>query len=157
MIFKRFATLALAAMLTAGLATAPAAASDQTDVMATVNQFVDGFNKVDAKTMLATCASQAAVIDDFPPHEWHGTAACAAWWNDFLTYCKAQGIVDSIVTLGKTQHDDVTGVRAYVVVPATYAFKQHGKTVVQSGAVWTLALHKTAAGWRITGWAWADH
>jgi hypothetical protein len=153
---KRLATLALTAALAAGFSTTPAVASDRTDVMATVNQFVDGFNKVDTKRMLATCDAQAAVIDDFPPHEWQGSAACSDWWNDFVAFCKAQGITDSIVTLGKAQHDDVTGARAYVVVPATYTFKQHGKRVVESGAVFTLALHKGADGWRIAGWAWAD-
>ena len=52
---------------------------------------------------------------------------------------------------------DVTGDRAYVVVPATYTYKQKGKPVTESDAVWIFAMQKLASGWRIAGWAWAQH
>ncbi|MDQ6768152.1 MAG: hypothetical protein M3Z41_10125, partial [Candidatus Eremiobacteraeota bacterium] len=64
---------------------------------------------------------------------------------------------DEIVTLGTPWHVDVTGDRAYVVVPVTYAYKQNGKPGMESASVFTVALQKIAAGWRITGWAWAKH
>jgi ATP:corrinoid adenosyltransferase len=35
------------------------------------------------------------------------------------------------------------------------AFKVHGKQITQSGAVFTMALRKTAEGWRIAACAWA--
>lgn len=59
--------------------------------------------------------------------------------------------------LGKPLHVDITGNVAYVVNSATYASKHHGKAVTLSGAIWTVVLKKSAAGWRIAGWAWADH
>ena len=34
-------------------------------------------------------------------------------------------------------------------------FKVHGKQVTQTGSVFTVALRKLAAEWRITAWAWA--
>ena len=139
------------------LAAVPAAASEKTDVMATVYQFIDGFNKGDTKTALAACAAQSAIIDDFPPHEWQGATACADWANDFAADSKKNGITDPIVKLGKPRHVDVTGDRAYVVVPATYTYKQKGKPVTESGSILTVALQKVAAGWRMTGWAWAKH
>jgi hypothetical protein len=49
----------------------------------------------------------------------------------------------------------VTADRAYIVVPATYAYKQKGKPMKESGSTLTLALQKGATGWRITGWAWS--
>ena len=49
----------------------------------------------------------------------------------------------------------MSGDRAYVVVPANYTFRQKGKAVKETKATMTLALHKGAAGWRITGWSWA--
>jgi len=52
---------------------------------------------------------------------------------------------------------DVTADRAYVVVSANYAFKKHGNPVKETGSIITLSLQKLAAGWRITGWAWAKH
>ena len=97
--------------------------------MATVHQFIDGFNKGDVKTAVAACADQASVIDEFPPYEWHGAGACAQWAADFDADAKKNGITPGAVTLGKTRHLDITGDRAYVVVPTEYAFKQKGKAV----------------------------
>jgi hypothetical protein len=61
------------------------------------------------------------------------------------------------VTISKPRRVAVTGDRAYVVVPATYKYKQKGKPVTESGAVWTFALQKLTGGWRVAGWAWAQH
>ena len=54
------------------VATGTTVATDKTDVMTTVHQFVDGFNKGDTASALAACADQTSIIDEFPPHEWHG-------------------------------------------------------------------------------------
>jgi len=134
-----------------------AAASDNTDVMATVHQFTDGLNKGDTKTALAACAAPSSIIDEFPPYGWQGATACADWANDFATYNKANGITDPVATLAKPRHVDITGERAYVVVPATYTYKQHGKKVTESGSTLTVALQKSANGWAITSWTWSKH
>ena len=139
------------------LLTAPALASDKTDVMAVVHQFNDSLNKGDVKSALATCASPVSIIDEFPPHEWQGATACADWANAFETSNKQNGITDAIATIGKPWHVDITGDRAYVVVPAKFTYKQHGKRVTESGSILTVALQKGADGWRMTGWAWAKH
>jgi ketosteroid isomerase-like protein len=149
---KAAAALAFAVAITAG----HAAASDQTDVMATVRQFIDGFNKGDAKTAIAACASPASIVDDFPPHAWQGPTACADWAADFDATAKKEGITEPVVTLQKPRHVDVTGDRAYVVVPASYDYKLKGKKVKEGGATFTAALQKLPAGWRITGWAWSQ-
>jgi hypothetical protein len=149
-------TLALA-LAVAVLSAGPAAASDKTDVMVPVKQFVDGFNKGDVKSALAACADETSIIDDIPPHEWHGAGACAKWAADLDAAAKANGMTDIVVILGKSRHVNVTGDRAYVVVPASLAFKLKGKPVKEGASTWTLALQRTAAAWRITGWAWAKH
>ena len=145
------------AVAVAVLAAGPAAASEKIDVMAPVHQFVDGFNKGDTKTAVAACADQTSIIDEFPPHEWHGVGACSNWANDYEADAKKNEITDGIVTLSKPRHIDVTADRAYVVVPANYTFKQKGKLVKEIGSMFTFALQKGEAGWRITGWAWAKH
>jgi ketosteroid isomerase-like protein len=139
------------------LAAGPAAASDKTDVMATVHQWVDGFNKGDTKSALAACADQTSILDEFPPHEWHGSGACSKWLKDFEADAKKNDITDGIVTLSKPRHVDVTADAAYVVAPVNYTFKQNGKPMNETGSVLTITLQKGAAGWRITGWAWAQH
>ena len=83
--------------------------------------------------------------------------ACANWAAAYDANAKANGITDGWVKLGTPMHVDVDGDSAYVVVPATYTYKQHGKPVAETGSVFTVALKKTAAGWRITAWAWGEH
>ena len=141
------------AVLTAG----PSVASEETDVMVPVHQFVDGFNKGDTKTAIAACAEQTSIIDEFPPHEWHGAGACSNWAKDYEADAKKNGITDGIVTLGKPRHVDVTGDRAYVVVPADYTFKKNGEGMKETGSMFTFALQKGTAGWRIVGWTWAKN
>jgi ketosteroid isomerase-like protein len=135
----------------------PAVAAEKTDVMTTVHKFVDSFNKGDLKALTATCADQASIIDEFPPHEWHGAGACAKWTDDYDADAKKNGITDGMVTLGAALHIDVTADFAYVVVPANYKFKKNGKLVQETGSMLTIALQKSEAGWRMTGWAWAKH
>ena len=146
---KMFIALSLAVAVAA-----PAAASDKTDVTVAVQKFVDGFNKGDTKTAAAACADQTSIIDEFPPYEWHGVGACGKWMADWDADAKKKGITDAIVTLGTPRHVDVTGDRAYVVVPTGYAYKVKGAPAKQTGSTLTIALQKGAAGWRITGWAW---
>jgi len=143
--------MALVVVMVAGTASA----SDQTEVMATVRQFIDGFNKGDVKSALAACASPVSIVDEFPPYAWQGATACADWATDFEANAKKNGITDSVVTLQKPKHVDVTGDRAYVVVPANYDYKAKGKKTSQKGSVMAVALQKTPEGWRITGWSWA--
>jgi hypothetical protein len=152
---RRRIALFLATLAT--FSTAQTSGSAQTAVLASVHGFVDGFNKGDTKKLLAACADQTSILDEFPPHEWHGEGACAKWASDFDADAKKNGITDGAVTLGDPSHVDITSDRAYVVIPADYTFKQRGKPVSEIGSIITLTLKKGAAGWRITGWAWAKH
>jgi hypothetical protein len=137
------------------MAVGPAAAqSERTAVLATVHQFVDGFNKGDTAAVEA-CADQTSIIDEFPPYEWHGAGACAQWMKDYDTVAKANGITDGIVTLNEPRHVDITADRAYVVIPSNYTFKEQGKPGQETDSMFTFALQKGEAGWRITGWSWA--
>jgi hypothetical protein len=145
------------ALAVAALASGPSATSEKTDVMVPVHQFVDGFNKGDTKMALAACADQTSIIDEFPPHEWHGAGACSTWMNDFDTDARKNGITDGSVTLSKPRHIDITGDRAYVVVPANYTYRKKGRLVKEIGSMFTFALQKGEAGWRITGWAWSKN
>lgn len=131
-------------------------ASDETDVMVPVQQFVDSFNKGDATTSTASCSYVTSILDDFPPHEWHGASACPKWMASYRVFARANGIADMIIALGNPRHVDITADRAYVVVPASYTLKDHGKLVKKTNSILTFALEKKTSGWRIVGWAWAD-
>jgi hypothetical protein len=71
-VHKIFVALAAAAVTAIAVAPQTAAASEETDVMAAVFQWVDGFNKGDMKAAVAACAAETSIIDNIPPHEWHG-------------------------------------------------------------------------------------
>ena len=111
------------------LAAGSAAASEKTDVMVPVLQFVDGFNTDDTKKAAAACTDEMSIIDDFPPHEWHGPGALSKWLADYEVDAKKNVITDGRLALGKPRHIDVTGNRAYVVIPTNYAYKMKGKRI----------------------------
>jgi hypothetical protein len=131
------------------------ALAQHAEVLSAVNHFVDGFNKGDTKVLLGSCAEQTSIIDEFPPYEWHGAGACQAWMNDYNSNAKQNGITDGLVTLGKPSHVDVTGDRAYVVIPSTYTWKEKGIPMREDGSAFTFALRKDKTGWRFVGWSWA--
>ena len=135
----------------ATIATAPS----RTDPMEAVRRFADDFNKADVKAMASTFAVPASILDGLPPHVWQGPTACQDWYRDVMAAGEREGITGYFVTLGEPRHVDVTGDRAYVVVPATMTFRAHGRQVTQSGSMFTVALRKLGEGWRITAWAWA--
>ena len=145
------------ALIAIALTAGSAAASGTTDVMATVRQFADAFNKSDVKALTATSADDMAIIDEFPPYEWHGAGALAKWLADYEVDARKEGITDGRVTLGRPRHVDIAADRAYVVIPSNYNYKKKGKRVKETGSLWTFALQKGAAGWRITGWSWAKN
>jgi hypothetical protein len=137
------------------LAAGPSAAFAQANVMTPVHQFVDAFNKGDTRAAAAACSGETSIIDEFPPHEWHGTGACLAWMGDYDANARQNGITDGFVALGKPTHVDITGNRAYVVIPANYTYRQRGKSVRETASMMAFALRKSDAGWLITGWSWA--
>jgi hypothetical protein len=151
-------SLALALFALARIpAYAEATPAERTAVMVPINRFLDGFNAGDPQKMLAAGSDQMSVIDEFPPHEWHGTGAFAKWMSDYDTDAKKKGITDGFVKFGPITHLDVSGDWAYVVIPADHSFKQNGKPVGEVGSIITVTPHNGTAGWLITGWAWAKH
>ena len=132
-----------------------AMASEKNEVVAIVKQWTDSFNKGDFKSAIATCADDAAIIDDLPPFEWHGPGACGKWADSYDAYVKAHEITDVRVTLAPPRTVEVVGDRAYVAGSATYTGTQKGKLIKIAARV-TMTLQKDSAGWRITGWSWSD-
>jgi hypothetical protein len=147
----------IAVVVAASAVTAPDAAAQETEVMAVVNQFVDGFNQGDTKSALAACGAETSIIDEFPPYVWHGKGACSTWASDFEAFAKENEMTDAVVTLNKARRFDVAAEHAYVVIPAGMTYKSKGQPMSATDAVFTVALKKGESGWRITGWSWAGN
>jgi len=123
--------------------------------LAAVHQYIDAFNRGDATAMAATFDVRGQILDGMAPHVWQGPTAASDWYRDVLIEGEAHGASGYFVTLGDPLHNNVTKDSAYVVIPATMKFEVNGTKVVQSGAVFTVALRKTVDGWRVVAWAWA--
>jgi ketosteroid isomerase-like protein len=154
---KRVAAAVLIIGLTVAISPRSAAASEQTEAVAAVHRYFDNLEKDKLETALKVCDSHVSILDEFPPHEWHGATACADWWKALNAYNDKSGITDGDARLGTPWSVDVTGDRAYLVFPASYTYNQHGKPVKEARAVFTVALKRTPQGWRITAWAWSKH
>ena len=152
--FKRVAAAAATIVLALAVSAGSALAAEKDNVVAAVHRYLDNLGKDTLETALAMCDSHVSILDEFPPHEWHGPTACADWWKAYNTYNEKNGITDGDAPLGTPWTVDITGDRAYFVAPMTYTYKRQGKPVKES-ATFAVALKRTQAGWRITAWAYS--
>jgi ketosteroid isomerase-like protein len=148
----RSLTVGVAACLVLGAA---AVGTPDDKPVATVQKFIDSFNKGDAAAAAATHAATAdlTIIDEVAPHLWQGAQAFQAWSADLESHDKKNGITDQKVTIAAPTREVTSGDKAYVVVPAVYSFKQRG-VAMREKAQMTVVLKKDAGGWLIHGWTW---
>ena len=125
------------------------------DPMTAVRNYTDAFNRGDATGQAAACADPMQILDGMSPHVWQGPTAAQDWWTDVLAEGEHLGASGYHITLGDPRHVDENGDNAYVVVPATMTFDLRGQRITQTGSVYTVALRKVDAHWRLTAWAWA--
>ena len=151
--FNRLTVILMVALAVA-ISSRATFASDKTEVVDAVNRYLSNLETDKIQTAVAMCDPDVSILDEFPPHAWHGPTACADWWKELLAYDEKSGITAGDATLGKPWTVDVTGDQAYFVAPMTYTYKQNGKSVKESAA-FAVALKRTQAGWRITSWTYA--
>lgn len=135
------------------LLAAPAAHAANPALEAPLHQFLDSFNKGDAKGARASHVAAPSIIDEIGPHAWSGPGAFDRWSRDLDKDAKIRGITDQSVTLGAPTREVISGSKAYVITPATYAYKQKG-VPMREVAQMTFALTKVGAGWKISAWTW---
>ena len=136
-----------------GLLAPGAAFAADPAVMAPITQFMAAFNKGDMKTAEATHTADVVILDEPPPFVWKGPGAFQAWLGDLDRDGKVLGQTEQSVTLSAPVREEIIGDNAYVIVPATYAFKVKGVAMHEPSRM-TFALKKTAAGWKISAWTW---
>lgn len=120
----------------------------------TVRRYIEAFNRSDVAEMAACFAPTASILDGMAPHVWQGASAATDWYREVLVEGEHLGAEGYHVTISEPQHADTTDQAAYVVVPATMAFRLRGQPVTQTGAFFTAALQKVGDDWRIAAWAW---
>jgi ketosteroid isomerase-like protein len=132
---------------------ASAAQAGDAAVDATIRQFGDAFNKGDVKAAKALHVAAPTIIDEFAPHSWSGPKAFDSWLADLTKSEAAEGKTGGQVAISTPTREVISGASAYVIVPATYTFKQKGG-VIRETAQMTFVLAKQASGWKIRSWTW---
>ena len=138
------------------LCTAPAvvpAAGD--DPAAPVRQFIDGFNTGNVDSAFAAYASgPITIVDEFAPHLWAGPKAAHDWADAYDKHAQATGVSDGKVTYSKPTRIVQDAETAYVLLPAVYLYKEHGKPLKEEGQ-FTAILNRESGAWKIRGWPWS--
>ena len=140
-----------AAMLSAILAVGAHAAPAPDPALAPFGQFIDAMNAGNTAKAAATYAPSVTIIDEFGPHIWN---SFAGWAGDLGASFKTGGVTDFHIALSPVSFKNVNAASGYGVAPATLTFKLKGKPMTEKG-LFTFSTAKSAAGWRITGWAWS--
>jgi ketosteroid isomerase-like protein len=147
--------LTLGAMMCFFTGTAVQAQAPDPQVMEPITKFVESFNKGDVAAAAATHAADAdlTIIDEVSPYLWRGKQAFQSWAADLEADAKKRGATDQKVALRPATRVETNGREAYVVVPATFTFKEGG-VPMRASAQMSVVLKKGATGWLIHGWAW---
>jgi ketosteroid isomerase-like protein len=145
---------AAAALTASVLLAASPALSATSDVLAPIHAFADGLSKGDMAAAAGAYAPEATILDEFSPYHWSGAHAFQDWGADFGVFAGKTGTTDPKLTVKAPTRTDVEGDHAYVVAPAVFAFKDHGRAMAEPG-IMTFALQKGADGWKLAGWSWA--
>lgn len=146
--------LILWAFVATVLSVAAAVAADGPPPIATVQRFLDAFNKGDLKAAEATHATEVTIVDEIPPYHWKGREAFKAWLADLTEDGMAHEVTDGNMKLGNTIREETKGDAAYVVVATEYSFKEKG-TPMRAPAQMTFALKQDKGLWRIVAWTYA--
>ncbi len=135
------------------LAFAPGAKAAGTDVETTITQFSAALHAGDSQAARNFLTARTVILDDVAPYYWSGAKAFESWQADLAKASAARGMREEDAALGAPTRVEVTGDRAYAILPATHTFKMKGR-VMREVAQLTFILAKDPAGWKITSWAW---
>jgi ketosteroid isomerase-like protein len=150
----RYLTLAaLVCFVVVGSGATAQAQTPDPQIVVPINKFLDAFNKGDMAGAAATHANDVVIVDEVPPFVWRGPQALQNWGTALQADSKTNGMSEEKVTLKAPTRIESLGTDAYVIVPATFSFKQKG-AMMRESAQMTFTLKKEASGWLITGWTW---
>lgn len=142
-------------VLLASILVVPVLLAAAADVTAPIRQFIDGFNQGDTKSAYAAYATgDIMIVDEFAPHRWYGPNAPQAWATDYDKHAQATGVSEGQVKYGPPTRTEIEGNVAYVIVPATYLYKQQGKPMLEKGEM-TFVLTSQGGAWKISAWTWS--
>lgn len=132
---------------------APAARAAGADVETTISQFSAALHSGDSKAARNLLTARTVILDDVAPYYWGGAHAFESWQADLAKASAARGMSEEDAALGAPTRVEVSGDRAYAILPATHTFKMKGRAMREVAQL-TFTLAKDPAGWKIVSWAW---
>jgi ketosteroid isomerase-like protein len=131
------------------MATSPSA---ETEVVATIEDFVGAVNRGDQARALALLTKDVSIIEDLPPFHWQGPTAGAEWLLAMHENAQANAISGIFMQLGRATRVEVDGDRAYAVVEGHLTY--NGVKLLHAHGTLTFALVRDVRGWLISAFAW---
>ena len=133
---------------------AEAQSGEAAQLEASLDHFCDLVNQGDAPAAVAYFLPDASIVEDLAPYSWQGPAAGMQWLQAMNANAERSGIGSVNMRFLPATTVQISGARAYAVIPGdlTYTFK-NGTVQHAQGHV-TFALQKVAASWRIETLTW---
>jgi ketosteroid isomerase-like protein len=148
------AAIALALSLAAGQASAQLAPGSA-PVLATLTRMTDAVNKGDAATAFAAFTASPMIIEDLAPYRWQGPGTPQAWLEGMGANAQAHGITTINMKLAPATRVEITGDRAYVIVPGVLSYGlKDGHTEHADGLI-TALLQRLGGDWKIDSLIWS--
>jgi hypothetical protein len=142
------ALIAAAALRASAATTTPPSA-----IMQPVRNALASLNTSSAKPLAGIYTTNATIVDEFAPYSWSGANAGSMWFNDFGKFAKSVGLTNAKGTLLKPTAFNMSGDRAYLVIPLDFGGMMKGKAIKEHGT-WTFTLQRTGSTWRIVTQSW---
>jgi ketosteroid isomerase-like protein len=134
---------------------APAVSAHDAAVEAPIQRMMDGFNKGDIAAVRALHVASPTIVDNVAPFAWSGPGAFDRWLADLAKGEAAAGKTNGVVTFAPVVDEVVSGDRAYVVTRSSYAYKQNGRAMRETGYT-SFVLVKVGSEWKVDSWSWAS-
>lgn len=139
---------------TVGGAAASAAPGDYRAVARSVVSFVNAVNEGHEHAALGHFTDDVSIVEDLAPYRWQGPHAGAEWLEAMFRNGQKMGVSEILMHLGNPKRVEVTGDRAYEVIPGVVTLKGKGRSLRESGSL-TFALRKEGADWKIAAFSWS--
>lgn len=136
------------------LVATPATAGPAEDATAVVTRTLDKFNAGDINAFFNAHQDGALIVDEFAPYVWGGSNSAQRWAGDYTKDAEKRGISGGRVDYTGPIEASSDGASAYVVLPTTYRFMQHGKKMAGKGSM-TFVMARRGADWKIASWTYS--
>jgi ketosteroid isomerase-like protein len=150
----RLATLVFGLWLCAGAALAQPG-DGAAGVMATITRMTDAVNRGAMPTAFAAFTASPWITEDGPPYVWRGPGAPKAWIESMGANAQANGISGVDMKLSPASRIEVTGDRAYALVPGRLTYTLKDGNSAHADGLLTFTLQRTGPDWRIETLIWS--